>query len=280
MPKAEPKGVAAGQASRSEPKASEVHQAGAVQRAAMRPARGLEELLELLVQHQLLEEGQAREVTSRATTLRSSVLKERVGSVRSQAAAPSDVSPAEIVAAARFPDPDPKQGKIDENSVAKVLAAAAGAPPPKHDPPAGHNNMVATALSRRHVVIPMARERDAIAMAVTDPFDTALRDSLEQLIQAPLRYVVSAKCDILAIIDRVYGFRSKVSQAQAQLGQGVRGGALVQLVELRSNAELAATSKHEHVVDAGRSLLNHAFEQRASDIHLEPHIKDTVIPVR
>ena len=35
----------------------------------------------------------------------------------------------------------------------------------------------------------------------------------------PLRYVVAAKSDIIAIIDRVYGFRSKVNQAEAQLGQ-------------------------------------------------------------
>ena len=101
---------------------------GAVQRGALRPALGLEEMLELLVQHRLLEEGQAREVAGRATTLRSSVLKERVGSVRSQAAARYDVSPAELVAAARFPHPDAKQGKIDENAVAKVLAAASGTP--------------------------------------------------------------------------------------------------------------------------------------------------------
>jgi len=101
---------------------------GAVQRGAMRPALGLDELLELLVQHQLLAEGQSREVASRATTLKSSVLKERVGSVRSQAASRYDVSPAELVAAAGFPNPDPKQGKVDENAIAKVLAKASGAP--------------------------------------------------------------------------------------------------------------------------------------------------------
>ena len=97
MPKAQPEGAAAS--------------GGAVQRAAMRPALGLEELLELLVQHRLLEESQAREVASRATTLRSSVLKERVGSVRSQAAARYDVSPAELVAAAHFPEPRPEAGQ-------------------------------------------------------------------------------------------------------------------------------------------------------------------------
>jgi general secretion pathway protein E len=92
--------------------------------------------------------------------------------------------------------------------------------------------------------------------------------------------VVAAKCDIIAIIDRVYGFRSKVTQAQAQLGRGATGGALVQLVELRSNAELAATSNDEHVVAAVDYLLNYAFEQRASDLHLEPRAKDAVIRFR
>jgi len=270
MPKAESKGARAGD--------------GAVARVPMRPGLGLEELPELLVQHRLLEDAQAREVAARATTLRSTVLKDRVGSVRSQAAARYDVSPAEIVAAAQFPDPDPKLGKIDENSVAKVLAAAAGAPYLKIDPLAVDNDLVAKTLSRpfarRHVVIPFARERDAIAIAVTDPYDTVLRESLEQLIQAPLRYVISAKADIVAIIDRVYGFRSKVSQAQAQLGRGVTGGALVQLVELRSNAQLAATSNDEHVVAAVDYLLNYAFEQRASDLHLEPRARDAVIRFR
>ena len=81
-----------------------------VLRAAIRPALGLEELLELLVEHQLLEEGQAREVAGRATTLRSSVLKERVGSVRSQAAARYDAG----------------QSCGAEANAAKYLAAEAG----------------------------------------------------------------------------------------------------------------------------------------------------------
>jgi general secretion pathway protein E len=93
-------------------------------------------------------------------------------------------------------------------------------------------------------------------------------------------YVVSSKCDILAIIDRVYGFRSKVSEAEKELGDSASGGgALVQLVELRSNEEIAASSD-EHVVAAVDYLLNYAFEQRASDIHLEPRIDDAVVRFR
>ena len=64
-----------------------------VQRADLRPALALEELLDLLLKRQVLDREQAQEVTSRATTLRSRVLKEQVGSVRSQAAARYDVTP-------------------------------------------------------------------------------------------------------------------------------------------------------------------------------------------
>ena len=56
-----------------------------------RPALGLDEVLALLVRAELLGEQAAREIEARATTLKSRVLKEQVGSVRSQAAARYDV---------------------------------------------------------------------------------------------------------------------------------------------------------------------------------------------
>ncbi|MDH3521332.1 MAG: GspE/PulE family protein [Myxococcales bacterium] len=255
-----------------------------VQRAGLRTALGLEELLEHLVAQELLSEKQMGDVLGRATTLRSTVLKERVGSVRSQAAARYDVTPAEIVNAARLPHPARSRQRIDENAVAEALARAAGTPYLKIDSLKIDNDLVAKTLSRpfarRHVVVPVGHKDGALVLAVTDPFDSALRESLENLIHEPLRYVVSAKSDIIAIIDRVYGFRSKVSQAQAKLGEGSRHGALVQLVELRSNDELATTTSDEHVIAAVDYLLNYAFEQRASDLHLEPRAHDAVIRFR
>ncbi len=60
---------------------------------------------------------------------------------------------------------------------------------------------------------------------------------------------------MLAVMDRVYGFRSKVSQAEREIGTVQRGGALVQLVQLRSNDELANTND-EHVIAAVDYLRN------------------------
>jgi general secretion pathway protein E len=253
-----------------------------VQRSGIRPALGLEELLEHLVTQRLLTPDQAKQVETRATTLRSAVLKDRVGSVRSQAASRYDVSPAELVAAALLKASDGRT--IGEDKVAEALGRASNTPYLKIDPLKINNDLVAKTLSRpfarRHVVIPVSRDREGIVLAVADPFDTALRESLAQSIDAPIRMVVSAKTDIIAIIDRVYGFRSQVTRAEERLGSSKRHGALVQLVELKSSDELAANQNDEHVVAAVDYLLNYAFEQRASDIHLEPRANDAVVRFR
>jgi general secretion pathway protein E len=244
----------------------------------------LDELLEILTRMELLTGQQAKEVESRSTTLKSRVLKDRVGSVRSQAAARYEVTPIELVAASGFSHPTRSHLKIDEDVIAELLANEAGVPYLKIDPLRIDNDLIVKTLSRpfarHHIVIPVAREGDELCLTVTDPFDTTLRDTLENLIQAPIRYVVASKRDILGIIDRVYGFRSKVNKAETDLGVPSSGSALVQLVEVKSNDELAANQNDEHVVAAVDYLLNYAFEQRASDIHIEPRAVDAVIRFR
>jgi general secretion pathway protein E len=255
-----------------------------VERPQPRPPLGLEELLEILQRQELLTGEQAKDIEGRSTTLRSRVLKDRVGSVRSQAALRYDVTPAELVAAAAFPHPDHTHGRLDEDAMAEALAQASGVPYLKIDPLRIDNDLVVKTLSRpfarHHVVIPVARDGDTLCLAITDPLDTTLRDALENLLQAPITYVVTAKRDVLQIIDRVYGFRAKVSQAESQLGSSRGNSALVQLVEVQSNDELASGKSDEHVIAAVDYLLNYAFEQRASDIHLEPRSEDAVMRFR
>jgi general secretion pathway protein E len=243
----------------------------------------LQELLELLVGSELLLPEQGREIAARATTLHSRVLKDRVGSIRSQAAARYDVTPAEVVAAAGLAHATRPHRKLDEDAIAEALGRAAGVRYLKIDPLRIDNDLVSKTLSRpfarRHAVVSVERDGDGLCLAVTDPFDSTLRESLENLIEEPLHYAVAAKRDILAVIDRVYGFRSQVTRAERHLGKGSTTGALVQLVELRSNDELA-TQNDEHVIAAVDYLLNYAFEQRASDLHLEPRGEEAVIRFR
>ncbi len=238
-----------------------------------RPHLSLEELLDILTRGGLIDPPRADEVAGRRMTLRSQVLKEKVGSVRSQAAARYDVSPAEIVAAADFAHGKEPRRSLDEEAIAQCIAEAALYPYRKPDPLELDNDLVTRSFSRayayRHVVVPVGREGDALELAIADPFDSALRESIESSLGRPVRYVISSKRDIVGIIERVHGFRSKVDLASEELEAGGRSTALVELVELQSNEELSASTE-AHVVAAVDYLLKYAFDQRASDIHLDP----------
>ena len=262
----------------SEPQGPKPHE---TQRPDVRPALDLEELLGLLERRELIDAEPAKDILARATTLRSRVVKERVGSVRSQAAARYAVTPAEIVVAAGVAQTGHRR-LLDEDTIAEALAAESGVPYHKIDPLQVDNDLVAKTLSRpfaRHnVVIPLRRDADGLTLTVIDPFDGTLREQLESFLPDDLHYVVAAKLDILKAIDRVYGFRSSVSRAEQELGPGHQTGKLVQLVEVKSNDELS--NSDEHVVAAVDYLLNYAYEQRASDIHLEPRAEDAVIRFR
>jgi hypothetical protein len=82
--------------------------------AELRSAIGLEDLLGLLVKSKRLAPERAQDVAARARTLASQVLKEKVSSVRSQAAARYEVSPAEIVTAAKAPKAGDAKRTLDE----------------------------------------------------------------------------------------------------------------------------------------------------------------------
>ncbi len=143
-----------------------------------RPPFSLPELLELLQNEKLLTAKQASDIESRATTLRSRVLKDRVGSIRSQAAARYEVSPAEIVSAAALPNARRSHRRLDEDAIAEALAQAADLPYRKIDPLQLDNELITKSLSRpfvrRHVVIPVEQDAEAMLLAITDQFDSAL----------------------------------------------------------------------------------------------------------
>ncbi len=248
-----------------------------------RAALSLSELVELLVRAKVLAPAHGKDIEARATMLRSRVLKDRVGSVRSQAAARYDVSAAEIVAAAGMPHAQKEHRKIDEDAIAQAIAADTGLRHVKIDPLKLDNALISKTFSRpfvrRHVVIPVALESEGLVIAVADPFDTTLRETLQDVLRKPFVYAITSKRDILAVSDRVFGLRSSIKQAVSELGDQSPTQALVQLVQLRSNEELA-TSNDEHVVAAVDFLLNYAFEQRASDIHLEPRSGDAAVRFR
>lgn len=71
------------------------------------------------------------------------------------------------------------------------------------------------------------------------------------------------------MINELFGFRYSISAAEDLFStKGVDIGNLEQYVSLKSIDDLPSTD--QHIVNAVNHLLGYAFDQRASDIHIEP----------
>ncbi len=90
--------------------------------------------------------------------------------------------------------------------------------------------------------------------------------------------MVASEPDVLKAITEFYGLRHSVKRAERDLSSGIDLGNLEQLVRMKNEAEIE--SSDQHVVNAVEFMLQHAFESRASDIHIEPKREDSLIRFR
>jgi general secretion pathway protein E len=240
----------------------------------------LPQLLAVLVDHGYITEADAKSVSDREDSLRARALKERNHTMPAAGRSQTyEVSPAELVAAARIRTED---GVINEDTVMEVVAMASGHRYVKIDPLELDTKLITSTLSRRfaerHIVMPLKRDGNTVRVAVDNPYNLELTDSLRSIVGGDVDVVVSSKADILKCIREIYGFQNSVEQAAGELAQGIDLGNLEQLTRLRSAEELDASDAH--VIRAVDYLLHYALEQRASDIHLEPKRQHTAVRLR
>ena len=237
-------------------------------------------VLNALVQAKLLTPSQAQDIRAKEQAARARVLKQ-VGADKDEAR--YTVSPIEIVAAFQVPLAGGRT--LDQDKVSEVVAAAAGVGYKKIDPlkldMALATRTVSKPYAQKHVLLPLERtDAGALVVAVANPFDRELLENLHRLAGMPIEPVLSAKADILKAIADIYGFKRTLAQAATDFAHD-SGGQIQnfeQLVSLSSNKELDASDKP--IVNAVDYLLRYAYDNRASDIHIEPKRDSTVVRLR
>ncbi|HOX44908.1 MAG TPA: ATPase, T2SS/T4P/T4SS family [Myxococcota bacterium] len=246
---------------------------------AMQPP-DLRSLCDLLVERGMLDDAQVRSVLVKENGQRQRLLREQaaVRSGRHRA----EILPWELLASFRLPLKGEPNAVLDEDRLARLLAELSAIPYEKIDPLKLDMKLITQVLSRpfarRHSVLVLRQEGPDVVVAVADPFDVELVENLRRLIGRSVRPVVSSKLDIQRIITEVYGFRSSVNAAAEGMELGTDLGNLEQLVKLKAVDDLEATDKH--VVAAVEYMLHYAFDQRASDIHIEPKRDHSLVRMR
>ena len=162
---------------------------------------------------------------------------------------------------------------LDEEVIYEALASLWSIPFKKIDPLKLDLNLVTTTIPRsfamRHLVLPIAIKGDRLTVATPDPFNAEVMDDIARASLLKVDQVVSPKTDIIRLIDEFFGFKRSIAAAENQFGGPlVDLGNLEQYVRLRAVDELP--SNDQHIVNAVTHLFTYAFDQRASDVHIEP----------
>ncbi|MBC3933288.1 GspE/PulE family protein [Undibacterium curvum] len=149
--------------------------------------------------------------------------------------------------------------KIDFTSVSEVMSAT---------------------YATRFNILPVELSGNTVVVATTDPYNREWQDEIARISRKDIRLVFANPLDISQYIGQFFSLAKSIKDARKSNGNdlGLRQN-LEQLVELgKSNKQVDAND--QHIINIVDWLWQFAFDQRASDIHLEPKRDMAVIRFR
>ncbi len=130
--------------------------------------------------------------------------------------------------------------------------------------------LVSHAYARRHRFLPLAVDSERLLVATSEPLAQEWLLDLQHLARRRIELAMVNPLDLHRYTMEFYGVTRSVRGARGDVRSEASGilPSFEQLVELGRSGDVNADDQHVvHIVDW---LLQYAFEQRASDIHLEP----------
>ncbi len=233
-----------------------------------------ERLAKLLHKQSLLTAHQVEQVRKEARSL--PVAERGVRAYEQRAVA------YDIVQRLQFPSEEDPTGILGEVEIAKAIATEAGLDFVRIDPLDLDADLIESRISRpfakRHRMLPLAMHDGRLQVACADPFDLESIDSFRRIVERDIDLVVASEPDILKAINEFYGLRHSVKRAEKDLSSGIDLGNLEALVRMKDESEIE--SSDQHIVNAVEFMLQHAYDTRASDIHIEPKREHSLIRFR
>ncbi len=130
--------------------------------------------------------------------------------------------------------------------------------------------VMSRAFAERHRILAVEVDEQEVVIASAEPYMRSWESNLEHVLRKRIRRVLTDPRDITRHTGEFYSMAVSVRGAHAQDRPGASAGIgnLEQMLELGAKTEPDAND--QHIVKIVDWLLQYAFEQRASDIHIEP----------
>ncbi|HVF65206.1 MAG TPA: ATPase, T2SS/T4P/T4SS family [Casimicrobiaceae bacterium] len=128
---------------------------------------------------------------------------------------------------------------------------------------------MSVAYAERYRILPVAVNRDVLTVATSQPFVRAWADELERMLHLRVELVFANPVEIRRYVGEFFNLARSMKKAhETSKGELSLARNFEQLVELGNRGNIDANDQHVvHIVDW---LWQYAFDQRASDIHIEP----------
>jgi len=175
-------------------------------------------------------------------------------------------------------------GKFGEDEITQAVARHAKLPYLKINPLDLDLDVVTAALparfARRHMMCAVSKHGDTITLAIANPFNKAPLSDLQQFGGLEVKLVVASRADIETVNKGFYDLKTSLKAAESQLSEGRLTSIDITNQEFLSGPTEEMDPTQQPVVTALDNMLTHAFDQRASDIHMEPKRNIALVRLR
>ncbi len=185
----------------------------------------------------------------------------------------SEVHPLIILADQKWKDPRNPKKFLNLEALTEWLAQKVGLPYLHIDPFkidfASVTKVMSSAYAGRFKILPVGVTSTEATIATCEPYIREWEGELSRILRKEIRRVVANPTDINTYLVEFYNLARSVKGASQQHGAPLSEITnFEQLVQLGSSGKLDAND--QHIVRLVDWLLQYAFDQRASDIHVEP----------
>jgi len=137
----------------------------------------------------------------------------------------------------------------------------------------------------RNRLLPISLEGSNLTVAMADPSDIFLRDNIEYLTGLKVFPLISGSADILKAIRQSYGEKENGQYDDVDLVSGIEPMDEIDIViddedENLNVQELLNSSEVPPIIRVVNAIISEAIRYKASDIHIEPKTKFTLIRYR
>ncbi len=191
--------------------------------------------------------------------------------------------PLEFIAAQQLDDLARPGKKLDLETLTVWLAEQAGQPYRRIDPlkinVAAVTPLMSYAFAQRHKILAVAVDSSAVTIASSQPFVKSWEANLTHVLKRPIKRVVANPVDLQRFTVEFYRLAKSVSGATATDQKVSGAGNFEQLLNLGASDQ-EPDANDSHIINIVDWLFQYAFDQRASDIHIEPRREQGTVRFR